>query len=127
MRALLPALALAGCAASNDFPDMRQRAELATMLAGRSAGPAQQCVSAFPTQSLQVVDSTTIVYGSGRTLWVNRLAGPCPGLRPNETVIVEVHGSQYCRGDFVRGLTPGSTIPGPLCPLGDFTPYRLPG
>ena len=125
MRLLLLALLLAGCAAPGAY-DTRAQADLARDLAGRVAGPAQRCVSSYPAQSLRIVDSSTIVYESGRTLWVNRLDAPCPGLRPLETVIVEVRGAQYCRGDLVRGLPPGSNIAGPRCPLGDFIPFRVP-
>jgi hypothetical protein len=61
----------------------------------------------------------------GDTVWVNRLEGHCPGLRPLNTLVVEPSlGGQYCRNDRVRAIEPGSSIPGPICPLGDFTPYR---
>ena len=124
MRHLLLLLALAGCAANGVSPDERERAALAEDLAGRAAGAPENCVSALPAQNLTVVDSRTLVLRSGSTLWVNRLEAECPGLRPLDILIVEMRGSQYCRGDHVRPLPRGSTIPGPICPLGSFTPYR---
>jgi hypothetical protein len=39
-------------------------------------------------------------------------------------LVVELHGSQYCRNDRFRTVSAGSTIPGPSCFLGTFTPYR---
>ena len=126
MRAFLPFLFLIGCATPGLDPAEQERSALAAELSGRVAGRAQSCVSTYPAESLRIVDSATLVYGAGGTVWVNRLAGSCPGLRPNDTIIVEVHGSQYCKGDLFRTVTPGSSIPGPMCPLGDFVPYRKP-
>jgi hypothetical protein len=45
-------------------------------------------------------------------------------MEPLDTLAVERHGSQYCRGDQVRGLESGRSILGPICILGPFTPYR---
>jgi hypothetical protein len=124
MRFLPLLLLFAGCAAIGQRED--EGSELARQLAGRSAGEAQACVSITQSGPLEIVDSRTIAYRAGSTIYVNRLASNCPGLRPFNALIVEAHGSQYCRGDRVRGLEPGSSIPGPICPLGDFVPYRLP-
>lgn len=93
-------------------------------IAGRVAGPAQTCVSVLPDQNLRVIDSRTVAYRSGPTLWVSRLPAPCPGLSPYNSIIVERSGSQTCRGDRIRGLEPGGIIPGPVCNLSDWTPYR---
>jgi hypothetical protein len=73
---------------------------------------------------MQIVDSRTIVYRERGAVWVNRLDAPCPGLRPNNILVVEAGGSQYCRGDLVRGLERHGGTPGPACRLRDFTPYR---
>ena len=126
MRILIVALLLSGCAAAELGMPSREQADLSRELAGRVAGRAESCVSAGSSQSLQIVDASTLVYRSGDTIWLNRLRAACPGLRPFDTLIIEVRGSQYCKGDQVRSLLPGTTIPGPVCPLGDFTPYRLP-
>jgi hypothetical protein len=122
MRFLPLLLALAGCAAYQDRVD--KGAELSRQLAGRSAGEAQSCVSSSQSASLEAIDRQTIAYRSGSTIYVNRLRGECPGLRPHVTLIVEAQGSQYCSGDRVRALEPGLSIAGPQCPLGEFVPYR---
>lgn len=124
MRVLLLLFGLAGCAALGQGED--DGAELARQLAGGSAGEAQRCVSSSQSTPLEVIDRQTIAYRTGSTIYVNRLRADCPGLRPFSTLIIETQGSQYCRGDRVRALDPGSSIPGPLCLLGDFVPYRLP-
>lgn len=116
---LLPLLLLAACATGS-----AREADLSRELAGRSAGAPQNCVPASAGDSLVARDSRTLVYRRGDTLWVNRLAAACPGLNPMSTLIVDLHGSQYCRGDPVRAVEPGQSIPGPICVLGGFTPWR---
>ncbi len=92
--------------------------------AGRTAGPPLSCVSTFGSQNLRVLDPMTLAYGTGATIYINHLPGPCPALSQFNTIIVEPQGSQYCRGDHVSGLEPGAIIPGPKCNLGDWVPYR---
>jgi hypothetical protein len=125
MRALLLAFLAVGCSLPGPLSTANSQGDLAKELEGRVAGAPESCVATSASQGLRVVDPRTLVYQSGGRVWVNRLAADCPGLRPLDTVVVEVHGGRYCRGDRVRGLSPGTTIPGPTCPLGDFVPYRL--
>ncbi len=125
MRLLPLLLVLAGCAAPTMDGPSRDQEALNRELAGRVAGETVSCISpATSSAGLTIVDNQTLVYRDGRTLWVNRLRAPCPGLRPLDTLIVEVQGRGYCRHDRFRSLQSGSTIPGPTCLLGDFTPYR---
>lgn len=128
MRALMlisvAAVTVAGC---TQPPAPNRNAAFAQELAGRVAGTPQDCVGTMQAQNLQVVDGQTLAYDQGRTIWVNRLAAACPALEPLNTVIVEPKmGSEYCRGDHIRGLEPGAIIPGPTCFLGEWTPYRRP-
>jgi hypothetical protein len=120
---LLPLFA-AGCAATASDVAGRDQLALAAELEGRAAGKAQACVPARQTEALQIVDRQTIVYRDFDTVYVNRLDGPCPGLRPHITLVVEAHGSQFCRGDRVRAMDSSNAIPGPSCLLRDFIPYR---
>jgi hypothetical protein len=120
----MPALlaALAACAAprpaGGDSAFERE-------LAGRSAGPLEDCVPAPPGGAgLTIVARGTVGYRDGNTLWVNRLAGACAQMEPPDTLLVEARDGQYCRGDRVRALQPGRSIAGPACILGRFTPYR---
>ncbi|MEO8453889.1 MAG: hypothetical protein ABI454_01905 [Sphingomicrobium sp.] len=118
---IAPIVLLAGCAR----PVEPASVGLARELANYVPGQAESCVSSRPAEGLRVIDARTIAYGSGRTVYVNHLAGPCPALSPYNTIIVDTQGGQYCRGDRVRGLEPGSIIPGPSCNLGSWTPYRM--
>jgi hypothetical protein len=125
MRLIPLVLLLAGCAATDPQAVTRDQEALSRELAGREAGPPETCIPAGSGgSSLVVVDARTLTYEQGRTLWVNRLEAECPGLRPLDTLVLEVHGSQYCRNDRFRTIAAGSTIPGPNCLLGNFTPYR---
>lgn len=119
----LPVLLLAGCAQALEPAD--QGAALAR-LAGAPTGPAQACVSPGHGEALTVIDRQTVAYRSGRTVWVNRLPGPCPSLSPTATIIIERFGTQVCRGDRIRTIEHGLSIPSGACLLGAFTPHRAP-
>jgi len=95
-------------------------------IAGWVAGQPQRCVATQRTQGLRTVNRSTLVYGSGRTVWVNRLDPRCSGFSQWDLLVVEPIGSQYCRGDLVRTIDPVSKIPGPACQLSDFVPYTRP-
>lgn len=118
--AFAAAILLAGFA--NPLPG--PSAALLKETTGRLAGPAKACVSTISGESLRVLDPMTLAYGAGPTIYINHLPGACPALSQFNTLIVEVQGGQYCRGDHVRGNEPGSIIPGPICNLGDWVPYR---
>lgn len=121
---LLPILLLtAACAATGSGPS-RGETDLAAELAGRTAGEPRECVSTSNGSSLVARGRQALVVERGDTLWVNRLAAPCPGLHEMSQIVIEVHGSQYCRGDRFRTREPGLSVPGPICVLGSFTPYR---
>jgi hypothetical protein len=118
----LLSLLVAGCAGPSATGPTRDAEALRRDLAGRTAGPAVSCVAASTGQTLRIVDDRTLVYERGSSLWVNKV--DCPGMRPMDTLVIEVSGSQYCRGDRFRAASTGTSIPGPVCILGDFTPYR---
>lgn len=123
MRAVLLILALAGCAAAGSMED-RESEALRRDLAERVSGEPERCVPRIQATALNPVDRRTLVYDTPGTLWVNRLRADCPSLRPDSTIVIETSGDQYCRNDRIRALEPGGSIPGPICLLGDFTPYR---
>ena len=125
MRPLIPLAALAAASCVPQTPEP-PNAAFARELAGYAAGPQQACISTSPDQNLRVVNSRTVAYGWGRTIYVNQLPGACTALSQFNTLIVEASAGQYCRGDRVRGLEPGAIIPGPSCNLGDWVPYRRP-
>lgn len=123
---LLPLLLILGaCASARGESPTRDQKALSRELAGREAGAPEDCISATNSSaSLSIVDEQTLRYRQGSTIWVNRLPEACPGIRSLDTLVVELHGSRYCRNDLFRSLSSGSRIPGPACRLGSFTPYR---
>lgn len=112
-------MSLGGCS----MPPPDAAATPVPELVGRTAGAAQRCVPIDRITSLRIARPGIILYGSGRTVWVNRMADECPGMDRMDILVVEPLGSQYCRGDRVRTVEPLSKIPGPVCLLGDFVPY----
>jgi hypothetical protein len=99
----------------------------ATELTGRVAGAAKDCLPIRSTDSLRVSDGdrTTLVYGSGKTIWANHL-GPACSFGFNDIPVFEPTTGSYCRGDIVRSLDRDSHIPGPSCVLGEFISYTRP-
>jgi len=115
----LTMLAIAACAPSNPAGAPAPLPELA----GRTAGTPQRCVPTQLTGAMRIGGPGVVLYGSGRTIWVNRLASPCPGMSRMNSLIIEPFGAEYCRNDRIRTVEPTSKIPSPVCLLGDFVPY----
>lgn len=93
-------------------------------LAAKPIGPAQSCVPVSAGEDLAVMPDGTLGVRTGKTLWINDTGKACKSIRAMSTLIVERHGSQICRGDRVRSVEFSGGIPGPVCILGDFVPYR---
>lgn len=93
-------------------------------LQNRKAGAPERCVPIEPAQALRLseADPHTLLYGSGRTIWVNHLQNGC-NFHQGDPLVSESIGSSYCRGDYVRSFDSITKIRGPSCLLGDFVPY----
>lgn len=117
------ALLIVATVASCTRPASPPGADLAEALAGRTAGRPERCIDSSTSQGIHAIDSANLAYGWGRTVFVNHLGDQCPGLSSLSTIIVEDHRGQYCRGDRIRTIVPGTTIPGPSCVLSDWIPY----
>ena len=101
-------------------------ADLNRELTVRAAGPPQTCIPTVSNGSLHAIDSSTLVYRSGTTIYINHPAAPCPAIGPFSPLIVEAQSGHYCRGDRARGFELGATIAGPVCILGNWIAYRKP-
>lgn len=94
-------------------------------LAGRVAGAPQRCIGLLGNRGPVIAEEGLILYQpAAKRTWRATVIGPCPGIRPFNTLIVDVYGSQVCRNDRFRTLQPGSTIPSPYCRFGNFIPYE---
>jgi hypothetical protein len=126
MRSLILISALAFTAAGCSRPAAPvDSAAFTREIGDRVAGPPQSCITSNQSANLRAIDSQTLAYDEGRTIWVSHLGASCPGIESLTTLIVEPKlGGQYCRGDHVRGLEQGAIIPGATCFVGDWVPYR---
>ena len=113
------AVLLASCAPA-DHPDQAAAPELT----GRTAGPARRCVLINTGESLRIIGPDKVIYGSGKTVWVNDLRTSCPGMDRMDVLVVQPLAGQYCNGDRVQILHPTTNSLGAECLLGDFIPYE---
>ena len=122
MRATIPILmvALGGCAPQSP---VATQSPLPAMLAGLTAGAPRNCIPTQTMSGLQVVDDNTVTMRLGGKLWVNHLETPCNVGNGFKTILIDVHGGQYCRNDHFTLVDATSTIPGPACFLGQWVPY----
>lgn len=113
----------AGAGAVQAKPRLTGEAQLAKILEGRVAGTPVSCISQSDRDDLQIVDKTALVYGSGRTLYVNRPRN-ANDLNSDDILITRIHGSQLCKMDSVRLRDRTVNMPTGFLMLGDFVPYR---
>ena len=74
-------------------------AELAKLLEGRVAGKPASCIAGMANQRMRTIDGTAYVYGSGRTIWVQRTTDPKQIDDRDALVVVRFGGGQICRFD----------------------------
>jgi hypothetical protein len=120
------ALAIAGCTANAEqarTQSDREASDLAKALEGRVAGKQVSCVSTVGLEGPQIIGNHTLVYRQGGRVYRNDLVAACPSLSSDDTILIEIHGSQLCRNDQFRVIDPGTTIPSGYCRLDKFTPY----
>ncbi|WP_404710817.1 hypothetical protein [Sphingomonas sp. MMS24-J13] len=126
--AIMSVVWLAGLAsvpiAARDRPGQDPEAELARMLAGRTAGPPAECISRYPTMSSTTIERTGIVYKIGNTLYVSRFEGGCPQLSSFRVLVIKTPSNQLCRGDVADVIeTPPAGSWVGSCTFGKFVPY----
>ena len=126
---ILPVMALAACGEMDSTPaplTEKQTEVLDRQLAGKIAGAPQRCISDFNADNMIRVSDDILLYRvSGNLVYKNNLRSSCPGLaRDSDIVVTEQFGSQKCRGDLLRLVDRTSGMPGPVCSLGEFIPYK---
>jgi hypothetical protein len=125
------ALTLTACSMS-DAPSApapiseKQGKLLEKELSGKVAGTPVKCIMDNRGDNVIRVSDDILLYRvSGRLVYQNKLRSTCPGLaRDNDVIVSEKFGSQQCSGDIIRLVDRVGGIPGPVCVLGEFTPYR---
>ena len=129
--ALSGSVLLAGCnygdAESSPAPIRDKEAKvLEKELKGKVAGEPRNCISNMRNvNAIRISDDTLLYRESGRVVYVNTLRSSCPGLtRGDDIMVVETYSGQLCSGDIIRLVDRTSGIQGPVCSLGQFTPYK---
>ncbi|MFN6934074.1 MAG: hypothetical protein ACK4NZ_02855 [Tsuneonella sp.] len=97
-------------------------AKLEKMLEGRVAGEPRSCINTRVNDQSTVIDNTALVYGRGKTIWVNRTAHP-DSLSDWDSLLVRQHGTQLCRQDIVTTFDRSSGMYTGNIFLTEFVPY----
>lgn len=97
--------------------------ELAKLLEGRVAGEPTSCIRTPPNDRVRVIDDTAIVYGRGKTIYVNRTSRPSDIDDRDTMVIRRFSGSQLCKTDTVTTIDRGSQMFSGVIFLSEFVPY----
>jgi hypothetical protein len=122
---LLAALALGGCATASTTRDEGADPRLAAILQGRTAGPPQDCIDLRQARGSTVTRDAIVFRESRRVVWVSDSPG-CSRSSNDPILVTRTFGTRLCRGEIVQTIDRASRFPGQSCPLGAFTPYRLP-
>lgn len=122
--AIVSAAALAVSAgAISAKPRLSGEEQLAKLTAGRVAGTPVSCISQSDRDDVQIIDKTAIVYGSGRTIYVNRPRN-ASDVDSDDIMVTRLHSSQLCKLDSVRLHDRATQSYSGFIMLGDFVPYR---
>jgi len=121
--ALITATALLAGPALQAKPKMTGEEQLAKLLEGREAGEPVDCISLTQSRDARIIDKTAIVYGSGRTIWVNRPTN-AQDLDDDDVMVTKTSLSQLCKLDTVRLHDRSQYFFTGFVGLNQFVPYR---
>lgn len=113
---------LAGAGAVQAKPRETGEQRLAKRLEGRVAGQPVNCLTHAQRDNVEIIDKTALIYGSGRTIYVNRPRHP-NSLDSNAILVTRLHGSQLCKLDLVRLRDRTSNTSYGFVTLEQFVPY----
>jgi len=104
-------------------PKLTGEEQLSKLLEGRVAGRPVDCITLMDSRDQQVIDKTAIVYGTGRTIWVNRPMN-ARDLDRDDVMVSDVRTSQVCKLDVVRLHDRSGGWYRGFVGLEQFVPYR---
>jgi len=117
---------MAACASCATMAAQRDdSAEFAKEIEGKVAEKARTCIPLADARGAKAFDDALVYRVSRRLTYVNKASG-CNAFDPDPIFVTDVRGGQLCRGDVVQLVSRVGGIAGPVCILGDFTPYRSP-
>jgi hypothetical protein len=121
--ALLTATALLAGPAIQAKPRISGEEKLAKLLEGREAGKPVDCISFSQSRDARVIDKTAIVYGSGKTIWVNRPTN-ADDLDADDVMVTKTSLSRLCKLETVRMHDRSQFFFTGFVGLNQFVPYR---
>nr|WP_294850804.1 hypothetical protein [uncultured Sphingomonas sp.] len=106
-------------------PPISGEEKLAKLLAGRVAGPPQNCITTWPNSEMKTIDRTAYVFGRGNVVYVNRTQHPVD-ISDNNIMVIRRFGTgtQLCSSDVITTIDRSSRFYSGNIFLGDFIPYR---
>ncbi len=101
---------------------------LATLVAGRVAGPPVACIDRLDVDQVHLVAGVGFVFAmkTGGVLYLNRVASARVFVHDGVTPLFDPAAPRLCSGEPVRLLNENSRAPLATAYFGDFTPYRRP-
>lgn len=132
-RRTIAILALAACGGAAWAADAITAERLASaqalkLVAGREAGPAEECLRFTPRTKLRIVDNSVVVaYDSVKTFHVNLIAPGCTILAEERTVIMDMNRRRVCAGDQFSVADLRTGIQYGACRWGRFVPFTRVG
>jgi len=121
--ALATTLALLAAPATAGKQRLTGEEKLAKILEGRVAGEPERCLPMSATNDLKIVDKTALVYGRGKTVWVNRPSN-ADSLDDDDILVRRSHTAQVCSLDMVKLVERSSLMQVGTVGLTEFVPYR---
>ena len=121
--ATIAVAALAAAGGAQAKPRLTGEAELARLLEGREPGRPVNCLMLTQTDNVRIIDRTALVYGSGRTIYVNR-PHHARALDRDDVLVTRLHSSQLCKLDAVKLHDRSSHMFNGFVSLEEFVPYR---
>lgn len=97
--------------------------KLAEMLEGRVAGEPKRCIRTRINERLRVIDETAYVYGSGKTIYVQRTKQPERIDRDDILVSRRFNATQLCSLDLMNTVDRGVGFFTGVVFFDDFVPY----
>ncbi|WP_293881731.1 hypothetical protein [Sphingomonas sp.] len=118
-------LLLSACATTVAAREEAPDPKLQQALAGKIVGKPKSCIALTDARSSTTYRGAILYRVNSRLSYVNDL-GKCPFLRDDNIQVLDVFGSQLCRGDIVRMVDRNSRFPSGSCVFSDFVPYVTP-
>ncbi|MGE4302538.1 MAG: hypothetical protein AB7E24_00735 [Novosphingobium sp.] len=104
-------------------PRLTPEQQLAKAIEGRVAGKPVDCIDPHFHSNTRIIEKTAIIYGSGRTIYVNR-PDNANSLRDDDVLVTELRGSgQLCSVDVVKLHDRSGLWNRGFVSLGKFVPY----